>query len=650
MASKRAPKKVPAKIPPKTAERIVAIALQHPELGARRLLPLLKKEKIRIPASTVYSILKRHGLQSRKRRLAERNKRFKKTQKPKAPPKKSATKITDQIAARICEIALQNPELGAKRLVPLLEEQKILASSSAVYRVLKRNGLQTRRKRLNKAAETSAQPVIFPKKFPDKIPPEVQDRIVELSLDNPDLGARRLMHLLQQEDLFVSASSVYTILKRNDIENRSKRLLKLKEQRIPKTPPEFEIELPEPVHVPAHLAPMPPEDKIPESVQDQEELPPSPLEDQIWEPVLEPVEWALGPDQNEIPEPLPAPAAEEPLPVEEPEPMPERTAVAPVEPEPPPARKTLIKLPHKKSHWIFYPLYLLLLLLIGYLGFQAVQSIQIARLEADAVAASGPEGARPDVQPHATIRPLSDYQVIWQRNLFNVTVSKDSDKKEEISLEKIALAQKDLGLELVGTVVADNPNLSRAIIDNRKTREQEAYREGDNAGKVKIKKILRNNVIITTAKGDELLTVEIKESAKRSTSSASSKSIGSRSPSSSQTSGSTRSLARTRSIKLKRDEVEASLANVDALMEKVNVTPYMQGDQPSGFRISNIPADSVLRKMGLRSRDVIVGVDDDDITSPDQASDFFERLAAGDEVTIRVKRRRRTRQIKLNIE
>jgi PDZ domain-containing secreted protein len=54
--------------------------------------------------------------------------------------------------------------------------------------------------------------------------------------------------------------------------------------------------------------------------------------------------------------------------------------------------------------------------------------------------------------------------------------------------------------------------------------------------------------------------------------------------------------------------------------------------------------------MGLRSRDVIVGVDDDDITSPDQASDFFERLAAGDEVTIRVKRRRRTRQIKLNIE
>jgi general secretion pathway protein C len=419
---------------------------------------------------------------------------------------------------------------------------------------------------------------------------------------------------------------------------------------------------------------MPPEDEIPESVEDQEELTSFPIEDEIWEPVLESLELAPVPDQDEIPEPLPEPAEEEipapisasavaisippaaeaPLPAEKPGHVPEHTAIAPPEAEPPPARKALLKIPQIKSHWIFYPLYLLLFLLIGYLGFQAVQAIQMARLEADVVAASGPGGASPDVQLQASTRPLSDYQVIWQRNLFNIIPAKETEKKEEISLDKIALAKKDLGLELVGTVVADDPDLSRAIIDNRKTREQEAYREGDDAGKVKIKKILRNNVIITTANGDELLTVEITESPKGSASFAPSKSIDSLSPSSlnrpQSNARSTQSLARTSSIKLKREEVETSLANVEALMEKVNVTPYMQGDQPSGFRISNIPADSVLRKMGLRSRDVIVGVDGDDITSPDQASEFFERLTAGDEVTIRVKRRRRTRQITLNIE
>ena len=48
--------------------------------------------------------------------------------------------------------------------------------------------------------------------------------------------------------------------------------------------------------------------------------------------------------------------------------------------------------------------------------------------------------------------------------------------------------------------------------------------------------------------------------------------------------------------------------------------------------------------------DVIVGIDGETITSPEQASDFFQKLAEGGEVTIKLKRRRRTRQIKLNIE
>jgi type II secretory pathway component PulC len=54
--------------------------------------------------------------------------------------------------------------------------------------------------------------------------------------------------------------------------------------------------------------------------------------------------------------------------------------------------------------------------------------------------------------------------------------------------------------------------------------------------------------------------------------------------------------------------------------------------------------------MGLRSRDVIIGMDEESITSPDQASDFFQKLAEGGEVTIKLKRRRRTRQIRINIE
>jgi general secretion pathway protein C len=627
---KSPPKKSATQITDEVAERIVAISLQNPDFGAQRLLPLLKNEKIRVPASTVYAVLKRHGLQSRAMRVAKLEERAKVARKPKSPSKKAAVPISDEAAERICELCLQNPDLGAKRLVPLLKKDGVIASSSAVYRILKRRGLQTREKRLARAAESVAQLVIIPKTFPEKIPPEVEDRIVEVSLQNPECGARRLGPLLQQEEIFVSASAIYKILKRNNLENRQKRLLKLEERQALEIPPAPELEEPEPFAEPFESEPFMAVDEGPAPEQLKIELPP---------------------DVDEAPEPVLGPAVAAPMEAEAPLPAegPEAEAAVSAELERPPVRKAPVKPVRKRGHWVFYPLYLLLFILIGYLGFQAVQTIQYARLDSEGLNIDDTVTVGADANMDAPGGSLDGYRQIWQRNLFNISKPKDPATDEKIALDKLALAKKDLGLELVGTVVADNPMLSRAIIDNRSIRKQEAYREGDTAGKVRIKKILRNNVVITTANGDELLTVEIKETG-RSSASALAQRVGSESSSAQPATGTRRRSARTSSISLKRDEVESSLADVDKLMEQMKISPYKTGDQPSGFRLGNVARDSVLRKMGLRSRDVIVGIDDEAITGPDQATDFFQKLAGGGEVTIKLKRRRRTRQIKLNIE
>ena len=85
-------------------------------------------------------------------------------------------------------------------------------------------------------------------------------------------------------------------------------------------------------------------------------------------------------------------------------------------------------------------------------------------------------------------------------------------------------------------------------------------------------------------------------------------------------------------------------------MKQLRITPYKTGDQPAGFMIGSITPQNVLRKMGLRSRDVITSINDEAITGPEQAADFFERLSRGGEVTINFQRRRRNREIRLNIE
>jgi type II secretion system protein C len=637
MASKHRSKKSISKISPKTAERIVATSLQHPELGARRLVPLLKKKRISLSASTIQSILRRKGLQNREKRLAQIKKRAGKARKPKPPPKKALPKITDEVAERICEISLQNPDLGAKSLAPLLKEKGISVSSSAVYRILKRYRLQTHAKRFAKAAEISPEPVIIPKTFPEKIPPEVEDRIVEISLQNPESGARRLIPLLQREEIFVSVSAVYRILKRNDLENRQKRFLKLEALQAPEVPLEPKLTGTELIEEEVDKVPAPGEELEPIAEAPQTE--PTPSADKAPEPVFEPAVAApvLRVDKA-------------PAPAEEPEPA-TAEAAEPAKLERPPVRKAPLKTIKKRGHWVFYPLYLLLFLLIGYLGLHAVQRIQYVRLETETptVAESATAGVTIKTETATSAQPIDGYRKIWERNLFNTGRVKEPDLTEKIALASLAPAKKGLGLELVGTVVADDPRLSRAIIDNRSIRKQEAYREGDSAGKAKIKKILRNNVVITTADGDELLTVEIKES-RKSVPVIRSQYIGSKSSSATPTTVTRRQSTRTSSIRLKREEVADSLADINGLMQQMPVTPYMQGEQPSGFRITRIPRDSVLRKMGLRSRDVIVGIDGETITGPDQAVDFLQRLAGGGEVTIKFKRRRRTRQIKLNIE
>jgi type II secretion system protein C len=619
MASKHTSKRSSAKIPPRTAERIVAISLQHPELGALRLVPLLKKKRISVSASTIHSILRREGLQTSEKRLAQIKKQAKAARKPESPAQKALPKSTDEVAERICEISLKNPDLGAKRLAPLLKEQGISVSSSAVYRILKHYELQTLAKRYVKVAEITSEPVIIPKTFPEKIPPEVEDRISEISLQNPEYGSRRLIPLLQQEEIFVSTSAVYRILKRNNLENRQKRLLKLEALQAPEAPPEPEIEGPEPIAEAAETEPAPAVGEAPE-------------------PVFEPAVADLIP-----------PEAEAPVPMEEPEPTPEPAEAVPAIPKRPPVRKAPIKTIRKRGHWVFYPLYLLLFVLIGYLGLHAVQTIQYARLDTEAMQIDDSVAVGVAAKTEISAQPLDGYRQIWERNLFNTGRVKEPDSAEKIALARLAPAKKGLGLELVGTVVADDPKLSRAIIDNRSIRKQEAYREGENAGKVKIKKILRNNVVITTADGDELLTVEIKES-DRIAPATMSKRVGSQSSSAQPATGTRRQTARTSSIRLKRDEVADSLADIDGLMEQMKIAPYKSGDQAAGFRLGSITRDNVLRQMGLRSRDVIVGIDDETITSPDQASDFFKKLADGGEVTIKIKRRRRSRQIKLNIE
>ena len=109
-----------------------------------------------------------------------------------------------------------------------------------------------------------------------------------------------------------------------------------------------------------------------------------------------------------------------------------------------------------------------------------------------------------------------------------------------------------------------------------------------------------------------------------------------------------RPAGRSRFRHLDRQLFEQSLADLDRIRRQVAIKPAETYGQPPGFRFASIQAGSIFAELGLRSTDVIVGINGATITTPDQADILFQSIKAGGEVTIQVKGKRRNRIIHLD--
>ena len=406
-----------------------------------------------------------------------------------------------------------------------------------------------------------------------EISPDVEERVVQLSLENPDFGASRLVPLLGEEGIFLTGSSIYTILKRNNLQNQSLRLSKLEQQQA------------------ADMVPVP--------------------------------TATIDPPEEDL---TLAPA---------------HTIVVTHESPEPPAIKILPKFRGRQFWPYTLPSLLVLGLVVYFLISAGVDFIQSGR-EPVVTQQSVPAESISRTEGYA--RPLEDYNIIVERNLFGVLKGQASSSQEKISFEDVPTADESLGLKLVGTVAGEDSATRFAIIDSKTTGKQELYQEGDKAGEVLIKKILRNKVIVDSGKGEELLALELEETGNKVEFS----------PASQSPVRATRTTSRVQSLQFDRAEVEASLQNVDQVIQALNISPFMRSGKPAGFRIGELPAESILIAMGLRSGDLIIGVNDQPITGPDQAAEFLQRLKQGGDVTIKVGKgrgvRSRTRVIRLYIE
>jgi general secretion pathway protein C len=233
--------------------------------------------------------------------------------------------------------------------------------------------------------------------------------------------------------------------------------------------------------------------------------------------------------------------------------------------------------------------------------------------------------------------PLKDFRVVLDRNIFG-SEDKATEGIKPTDIE--ALEPTSLKLALLGTV-AGTQQSAVAVIEETDKRKQGLYRVGDSVQDAIVKIILRGKVVLRVGDKDEILTMEESSSRRASSEEEATSSRRGRRPS-----GASR---RGASITVRRSDVQDALKNINTLLSQVRIRPHFKDGKADGLALSNIKGDSIFAKLGLRDGDIVQGVNDRPIRSPDDIVSFYSKLTSASSISLQINRRGQGRTINYRI-
>ena len=243
------------------------------------------------------------------------------------------------------------------------------------------------------------------------------------------------------------------------------------------------------------------------------------------------------------------------------------------------------------------------------------------------------------------------YTKIVERNIFGAT-----EKVEAVPVEEVGpietLEETSLQLSLQGTIAGDSASARAIILDQRK-RSQDIYRVGDSVQEAQIRQILRGKVILRHGDKDEILImVEGKGSPQPAAKVNSRRRPGRQTRRPAQTAPLAESSGEIEevTIPIAKDVLQNSMNDLNDLMTQVRVRPYFRRGKPEGLIVSQIKSGSVFAKLGLMNGDIIANVNGKQMSSPEEAFQFYNSLKSGKAVSIEITRRGKKKMFTYDIQ
>lgn len=237
--------------------------------------------------------------------------------------------------------------------------------------------------------------------------------------------------------------------------------------------------------------------------------------------------------------------------------------------------------------------------------------------------------------------------------------------------------ESDIAINLVGTMVAESPEWSMAVLHNPSTNKTQFAMIGTNLlAEADVTRIERNRIFLTRNGREECLRPG--DQATRQQRAAASGTPAARPaprPTVNRPSvasarepepaaavapagGTIEDRVRAGVVRgengeyqIQRDLIQ-EVANDRSLLEQQapRVVPNYVNGQPRGFRLQGIRAGSIFSAIGIRNGDVLVAVNGQDIDSPQRAIQLYESMLSQPQVQMQVLRRGREQTLTYNIQ
>ena len=244
-------------------------------------------------------------------------------------------------------------------------------------------------------------------------------------------------------------------------------------------------------------------------------------------------------------------------------------------------------------------------------------------------------------------KPFADYQVITRRDLFK-TPKNAEPTQAAIDIE--TLKPTALKLKLWGTITGED-GMTRAVIEDQTKRKQAFYRTGEEVSSARIKMILREKVILSVKDEDQVLEIEKPSSTRRPAAPRPATPRNNERPGQVRppTAPARKTVAR-RAVRLKLSRLGPISENPEDWSSYANTAPYKGGDGETGLMLNQITPSSPFRRLGIRNGDIILGLNDQPVDNLDDILKSLGTIAAGDELSLKIKRRGRERKLDYQFE